>query len=135
MRETPEHAVTSCVCPSRPAAPLTTAYGWRGSPGGKGVHSSPVVPKWDTPVAADVKNAIESNLPAIIERRRPGWSTRPRIATDPGFVSQLIAERDHLPAQRQRRRAPLGDAIAAYHQGERRDVRRLPQGFFRSAEA
>lgn len=60
---------------------------------------------------------------------------RARPVLDPGFISQLIAERDHLPAQRLRRRAPMTTAIAAYDQGARRDVRRLPQGFFRTAEA
>lgn len=59
----------------------------------------------------------------------------PRIAPEPGFASQLIAEREHLPTQRARRTAPLASAIAAYAQGERRDQRRLPHGFFRSAEA
>jgi hypothetical protein len=58
-----------------------------------------------------------------------------RLNLDSGFVSQLIAERDHLPSQRTRRRASVGTAIAAYDQGERRDARRLPQGFFRTAEA
>jgi hypothetical protein len=76
-----------------------------------------------------------TGLPAIVERRRPGWSMRSRVATDPGFVSQLIAERDRLPPQRQRRQAPVATAIDAYRQGERRDRRHLPQGFFRSAEA
>jgi hypothetical protein len=70
-------------------------------------------------------------------------ATAPRTATpllarldlDSGFISQLIAERDHLPAQRLRRRVAVGTAIDAYRQGERRDARRLPQGFFRTAEA
>jgi hypothetical protein len=50
------------------------------------------------------------------------------------FVSQLIASRDRLAAQQSRRPSPLSPAIAAYRDGERRAVRRLPQGFFRSAE-
>jgi hypothetical protein len=58
-----------------------------------------------------------------------------RIAPAASFISQLIAERDRLPAQRLRRQAPVSTAIAAYHDGERRDARRLPQGFFRTAEA
>ena len=69
--------------------------------------------------------------------------TTPRIASPPharptadsGFISQLIAERDHLPSQRRRRQAPVSTAIAAYRQGERSDARRLPQGFFRTSEA
>ena len=58
-----------------------------------------------------------------------------RVELQPAFISQLIAEHDRLPPQRLRRRATVGTAIAAYDQGERRDARRLPQGFFRSAEA
>jgi hypothetical protein len=76
-------------------------------------------------------------------RTRLPVTTAPRIASplrgrpalDSGFISQLIAERDHLPSQRRRRQAPISTAIAAYHEGERSDVRRLPQGFFRTAEA
>jgi hypothetical protein len=59
----------------------------------------------------------------------------PGAAPDAGFISQLIAERDRLPPQREKRQAPVTTAISAYDQGERRDARRVPQGFFRSAEA
>ncbi len=79
--------------------------------------------------------ASEAGLPAIFERRRTGWTGGRRIETDPAFVSQLIAERDHLPSQRQRRRAPLDTAIEAYGLGERSDRHRLPHGFFRTSEA
>jgi hypothetical protein len=77
---------------------------------------------------------LPETLPAVVEHQgRPP----PFLRTDPdaGFLSQLIAERNHLPVQRPRRRVPLVDAIVAYDAGERRDARRLPQGFFRSAEA
>lgn len=69
---------------------------------------------------------------AVVEADR---SPIVRCAPSASFVSQLIAERDRLPAQRQRRRGTVEDAIGAYGEGERRDARRLPQGFFRSAEA
>ncbi len=45
------------------------------------------------------------------------------------FISQLIAERQHLPPQRARRRAPVGDALAAYADGARIADRRIPPGY------
>jgi hypothetical protein len=45
------------------------------------------------------------------------------------FISQLIAERQHLPPQRMRRRAPMGEALAAYDNGARIADRRLPPGY------
>ena len=76
----------------------------------------------------------ETKLPVAIAPRVAS-PLRARPVLDSGFISQLIAERDQLPSQRRRRQAPVGTAIEAYHQGERRDARRLPQGFFRTAEA
>lgn len=81
-----------------------------------------------------IDNKTEAMLP-VVTTPRAASSLRARPDLDSGFISQLIAERDRLPSQRLRRRAPVGTAIAAYHQGERRDARRLPQGFFRTAEA
>ena len=82
----------------------------------------------------DVTENTDPKLPVAIAPR-PAMSIRARPALDSGFISQLIAERDQLPSQRRRRQAPVRIAIEAYHQGERRDARRLPQGFFRTAEA
>lgn len=45
------------------------------------------------------------------------------------FISQLIAERQHLPPQRARRRAPVTEALAAYDSGARIADRRLPPGY------
>lgn len=45
------------------------------------------------------------------------------------FLSQLIAEREHLPPQRARRRAPVGEALAAYGSGAVIAERRLPPGY------
>jgi hypothetical protein len=81
-----------------------------------------------------VGDETEAKLPVVITPRHAPL-LRARPALDSGFISQLIAERDHLPSQSRRRQAPVSTAIAAYDQGERRDARRLPQGFFRTAEA
>ncbi len=45
------------------------------------------------------------------------------------FVSQLIAARQHLPSQRERRRAPLGQAVDAYANGSKISVKRMPAGY------
>jgi hypothetical protein len=45
------------------------------------------------------------------------------------FLSQLIAARQHLPAQRERRRAPVGQAVDAYANGSKITVRRMPAGY------
>lgn len=45
------------------------------------------------------------------------------------FISQLIAERQHLPPQRARRRAPVGEALAAYDSGAHIADRRIPPGY------
>jgi hypothetical protein len=45
------------------------------------------------------------------------------------FVSQLIAERQHLPPQRARRRAAMGEALAAYDSGAHIADRRIPPGY------
>lgn len=57
---------------------------------------------------------------------------RLRVATPSpsvDFLSQLIAERHHLPPQRERRRAPVGEAVNAYANGGRIAVRRVPAGY------
>lgn len=51
------------------------------------------------------------------------------IAPRAAFISQLIAERQHLPPQRQRRRSTLGVALDAYDATERNAVVRLPPGY------
>lgn len=45
------------------------------------------------------------------------------------FLSQLIAARQHLPAQRERRRAPVHQAVDAYANGGKITVRRMPAGY------
>ncbi|HEX4296696.1 MAG TPA: hypothetical protein VHZ56_01615 [Devosia sp.] len=64
--------------------------------------------------------------PAIVPDNRP---SPPRLAAPATFLSQLIAERDHLAPQRARRRAPVGEALRSYAVGGRIAVRRLPPGY------
>lgn len=65
-------------------------------------------------------------VPLEAQRARPSLL---RIASEASFVSQLIAERDHLPPQRARRRASTEGAIGAYAAGARITVRRMPAGY------
>jgi hypothetical protein len=65
----------------------------------------------------------------LIGRRRADQPMFARIAPDAGFISQLIAEHQHLAPQRERRRAPLADGIGAYAAGSRIAIRRLPAGY------
>lgn len=52
-----------------------------------------------------------------------------RAAPRAGFISQLIAERDHLPIQRAKRQAPIADALQTYDAGGHLSDRRLPPGY------
>ena len=53
----------------------------------------------------------------------------PRLLPDAAFVSQLIAARDHLAPQRERRRATPAAATNAYATSARIAIRRLPPGY------
>jgi hypothetical protein len=67
-------------------------------------------------------------LPVAIEPPRVRLKlVTPSASAD--FLSQLIAERQHLPPQRERRRAPVGEAVNAYADGGRIAVRRMPAGY------
>lgn len=68
------------------------------------------------------------NLPVAIEPRaeRPSLV---RTSTNVTFLSQMIAERQRLAEQREKRRAPVGDAVGAYATGINRSVRRIPAGY------
>lgn len=57
--------------------------------------------------------------------RPPGGYTAPGA----DFLSQLIAERQHLPPQRARRRAPIAQAVDAYRIGGKATVKRMPAGY------
>lgn len=51
------------------------------------------------------------------------------------FISQLIAEHQHLPPQRARRRAPPAVAALAYLEAAEQAVRRLPPGYRKHIDA
>lgn len=52
-----------------------------------------------------------------------------RARPEPEFLSQLIAARDHLAAQRVKRQATPLEALRTYDEGGRLRVRRLPPGY------
>jgi hypothetical protein len=52
-----------------------------------------------------------------------------------GFISQLIAERHHLSTQRQRRQAPMEEALRTYDAGGKLSIRRLPPGYRMAVDA
>ena len=63
--------------------------------------------------------------------RHPGVARR----TAQRWISQLIAERHHMPTQRARRQAPLGEVLRTYDEGGRLSVRRMPPGYRLSFDA
>lgn len=70
-------------------------------------------------------------LPMVVEAppARPRFA---RVVASADFLSQLIAARQHLPPQRERRRGQPAQAVAAYSAGARIAVRRMPAGYRRS---
>jgi hypothetical protein len=66
-------------------------------------------------------------LPTALDLPRERLRVTPPAQSD--FVSQLIAERQHLPPQRERRRAPVVEAVNAYDRGARIAARRMPAGY------
>jgi hypothetical protein len=75
-----------------------------------------------------------AQLPALIDASGPrpslAWS-----APTAAFVSQLIAAREHLPSQRERRTASVDRAMGAYRQGAGIAVRRMPEGYRKTVVA
>lgn len=67
-------------------------------------------------------------LPVPLSAAGPRPSLQ-RNVSDAAFVSQLIAARDRLPVQRERRRASAERAVGAYRQGASMTQRRMPLGF------
>ena len=67
-------------------------------------------------------------LVALPTDTRPGYSSY-RGAPKAAFLSQLIAERHHLDAQRLKRQAPVAQVLRTYDAGGRLAVRRLPPGY------
>lgn len=72
-----------------------------------------------------------TSWPVRLERRKQEWSRSMRGAPSAGFVSQLIAERDRLPAKSE----SMGTALGAYEAGEQMDVRRVPAGYRKTVVA
>ena len=52
-----------------------------------------------------------------------------RAAPRPEFLSQLIAEREHLAAQRVKRRATPLEVLRTYDRGGKLKTRRIPPGY------
>lgn len=69
-----------------------------------------------------------SGLPVPMEARQPRPSLL-RSQTRADFVSQLLAARSQMPAQRQRRRGSSEGAIGAYSAGAQVAVKRMPLGY------
>jgi hypothetical protein len=67
-------------------------------------------------------------LPVLLEAPRERVRLA-QAAASVDFLSQLIAERQRLPPQRERRRASLGVAVDAYANGGKIAVRRVPAGY------
>lgn len=73
-------------------------------------------------------------LPMVIGMSAPRPSLR-RSETTAAFVSQLLAARENLPAQRQRRRNTVEGALGAYGAGARISTLRMPQGYRKTVVA
>lgn len=57
--------------------------------------------------------------------RFSSWRAGPK----PEFLSQLIAEREHLSVQRVKRRAPVFEVLKTYDAGGKLRVLRVPPGY------
>lgn len=69
-----------------------------------------------------------AGLPAVLAYSAPRPVYR-RIAPGAAFLSQLIAERQHLAPQRAKRRAPIAQAVDAYRLGGTATQVRMPAGY------
>lgn len=70
-------------------------------------------------------------VPVAPRRRIHPRGGQPKAA----FLSQLIAERYRLDPQRERRQAPLVEALRRYDAGEHIDDRRMPAGYRMTLDA
>lgn len=73
-------------------------------------------------------NYASAGLPVALasSASRPAYQV---IAPGADFLSQLIAERQHLAPQRAKRRAPIAQAVDAYRIGGNATVLRMPAGY------
>ena len=78
----------------------------------------------DQDATSGERTSLVGNSPTPRERLRLAHG-----APHADFISQLIAERQHLPPQRARRRAAVGEALAAYDSGAHIADRRMPPGY------
>jgi len=69
-----------------------------------------------------------SGLPVPVEARQPRPSLL-RSQTRADFVSQLLAAREKMPPQRERRRGSSEGAIGAYSAGAKVAIKRMPIGY------
>jgi hypothetical protein len=71
-----------------------------------------------------IEERLALPVPVLAADRQPVRGSAPAP-----FVSQLIAARARLEAQRVRRRAPVDTALGAYAEGAQISVRRMPAGY------
>ncbi|MHB1103059.1 MAG: hypothetical protein ACYC0C_09885 [Devosia sp.] len=79
-------------------------------------------------------NGTSSSLPAVLTSAAPQANYH-RAVPKAAFLSQLIAERHHLPPQRARRRAPIAQAVDAYRIGGGIATIRMPAGYRKTVVA
>jgi hypothetical protein len=58
-----------------------------------------------------------------------------RSSLKAAFLSQLIAERQHLSIQRARRQAPVADVLRTYDEAGKLKILRMPPGYRTNIEA
>lgn len=77
-------------------------------------------------------NSSDLPVPLTPAERRPSLA---QSAPTAAFVSQLIAARDRLPAQRARRTGTIDNALGAYNRSATIAIKRLPLGYRKSLTA
>ena len=84
----------------------------------------------------DTQNRTSSapGLPMVIQPAAPRPSLR-RSQTTAAFVSQLLAARENMAPQRQRRRNTVDGALGAYSAGARITLVRMPVGYRKTVVA
>ena len=74
----------------------------------------------------------DRSLPVAVEPPRQRLSPVSYTPFLSSFASQMIAERYHLPPQRQIYRASVTVALQSYEEGARKAIRRVPSGYRRA---
>ena len=83
----------------------------------------------DDDISELTRRAERGSTLTAVARATAGYRSAQSSAPHAAFISQLIAERQHLPIQRQRRQSTVGVALDAYDATERNSVVRLPPGY------